>query len=364
MAGIDQQTRRRTGKVGLTALDGTRACPGYCLYAPMYGPGNAYLIDLEGKVAHEWRLPHPPGLYGYLLPNGNLFYMGKLQDETWDQFPLWNLFKGGVLLEVDPDGKVVWEHRDNQQHHDARRTGSGGAIYLTLERLPEEVARRVKGGVPETGAAGMWGDVIVEVDAAGRTIWEWHAYQHLDYETNVIADNDPRDEWTHANTIVPVGNDRVMISCRNISLVGIIDKSSGDFVWKLGYDVLAQQHDPSMLDDGHVLVFDNGTHRKNVALPFSRVIEVEPETNRIVWEYHDDPLYNFFSPYISGARRLPNGNTLITEGMFGRMFQVTPEREVVWEYVNPHFHAAPLGSQINTVFRATHYSAVQVPFLG
>jgi hypothetical protein len=84
--------------------------------------------------------------------------------------------------------------------------------------------------------------------------------------------------------------------------------------------------------------------RKNVALPFSRVIEVEPETNRIVWEYHDDPLYNFFSPYISGARRLPNGNTLITEGMFGRM-QVTPEREVVWEYVYPHFHAAPMGSQ-------------------
>ena len=68
---------------------------------------------------------------------------------------------------------------------------------------------------------------------------------------------------------------------------------------------------------------------KNIALPFSRVIEVEPQTDRIVWEYHDDPLYNFFSPYISGARRLPNSNTLITEGMFGRIFQMTSEREVV-----------------------------------
>ncbi len=363
MSGVDLQTRRRMGRIGLTALNEERACPGYCLYSPMNGPGDVYLVDLKGSVIHEWRLPYPPGLYGYLLPNGNLFYMGKLHDETWDQFPLWNLFKGGILLEVDPDGKVVWEHRDNLHHHDARRTASGGAIYLVVERIPADVAQRVKGGIPGSGAEGMWADVIVEVDAAGKRIWEWRAYEHLDCDSNLIADNDPRDEWTHANTIVPLANDRVMISCRNISLVGIIDKKSGEFAWKLGYDVLAQQHDPSMLDNGHVLVFDNGTHRKNIALPFSRVIEVEPQTNRILWEYHDDPLYNFFSPYISGARRLPNGNTLITEGMFGRIFQVTSEKEVVWEYVNPHFHPAPMGSQVNAVFRANHYFATELPFL-
>ncbi len=126
---------------------------------------------------------------------------------------------------------------------------------------------------------------------------------------------------------------------------------------------LELQHDPSLLENGHVLIFDNGTHRQRLALPFSRVIEVDPQTKQIVWEYRDVPLYNFFSPYISGARRLPNGNTLITEGVFGRMFQVTPEKEVVWEYINPHFYPAPDGALTNAVFRATHYLAAEVPFL-
>ena len=99
------------------------------------------------------------------------------------------------------------------------------------------------------------------------------------------------------------------------------------------------------------------------AVPSSRVIEVDPRTNETVWEYRDTPPYNFFSPYISGARRLANGNTLITEGMFGRMFQVTPDGEVVWEYVNPRFHTAPNGAEVNQVFRATHYMPQEIPAL-
>ena len=74
----------------------------------MYGPGHVDLTDLNGEVVHRWEMPHPPGLYGYLLPNGNLFYLGKTHDETWDRFLSWNRFKGGVLMEVDWEGNVVW----------------------------------------------------------------------------------------------------------------------------------------------------------------------------------------------------------------------------------------------------------------
>ena len=80
----------------------------------------------------------------------------------------------------------------------------------------------------------------------------------------------------------------------------------------------------------------------------------------------DTPWVDFFSPFISGARRLPNGNTLITEGNSGRIFQVTSEGEVVWEYVNPHVGPEPMGSYLvgrNAVFRASHYSAEQIPWL-
>ncbi|MCH7802123.1 MAG: aryl-sulfate sulfotransferase [Chloroflexi bacterium] len=351
-------------KTGLTALDEVLACPGYTLYTPMYGPGEVYLLDLQGNEVHQWSLEYPPGLYGYLLPNGNLFYGGKIRDDSWDRFQLWKRFKGGVMMEVDWDGNVVWEHRDAEHHHDARRTVSGGAIYLALESVPDEIARQVKGGIPGSDDAnGMWSDAIIEVDSAGNRVWEWHAFEHLDFDEDVITFNDPRDEWSHANTVVPLDDDRVMISMRNISTVGIIDKKTGDFVWKLGHDVLAQQHDPSMLPNGNILVFDNGAHRIERAMSSSRVIEVDPATNEVVWEYEDVPPYNFFSPYISGARRLSNGNTLVTEGNLGRMFQVTPDKQVVWEYVCPYFPKGPDGELMNSVFRATHYSHEDIPAL-
>ena len=364
---IDQQTRRRISKTGLTALDRDKACPGHMLYSPMAasagGSGDVYLINLDGEEVHHWSLPYPPGLYGYLLPDGNLFYGGKVQDDTWDRFSSWKRFKGGVMLEATSSGEIVWEHHDREHHHDARRSESGGAVYLTVEEMPRDLAAKVKGGVPEADGAAMWADVIVEVDAAGDRVWEWHATEHLDVETDVITFNDHRAEWSHGNTVVPLPDGRVMFSFRNISTVGIIDKTSNEIVWRLGYETLAQQHDPSMLANGNILIFDNGSHREKDPLPSSRVIEIDPKTNRTVWEYRDSPAYNFFSPYISGARRLGNGNTLITEGMFGRMFQVTQEGEVVWEYINPHFYTDVENLVVNRVFRATHYMPGEIPWL-
>jgi hypothetical protein len=75
--------------------------------------------------------------------------------------------------------------------------------------------------------------------------------------------------------------------------------------------------------------------------------------------------WNFFSPRMGCAQRLPNGNTLITESSFGRFFEVTKEGEIVWEYVNPFF-GRPLfggreGSESNQVFRAYRYSAEDRP---
>ncbi len=364
MTNTDQQTRRRTARTGLTALDKDRASPGYTLYTPTPGPGVVYLLDQGGSEVHRWELPYPPGLYGYLLPNGNLFYMGKIVGGAGSgHSPFWNLWNGGVLLEVNWGGGVVWEYRDESQHHDARRTPSGGAIYLAEERVPDDVAGKVRGGIAGSGTGGMYADAVVEVDAGGRRVWEWHAYEHLDFETDVITFNDSRDEWTHANTVAPLDGDRVLVSFRNISTVGIIDKKTGKFLWKLGYDVLSHQHDPSLLPGGNILVFDNGPHRRDMTLPYSRVIEVDPATSQIVWQYMDRPAYNFFSAFISGAQRLPNGNTLITEGQFGRMFQVSSSGEVVWEYINPHFHQGPFGLG-NSVFRARQYLPEEVPALG
>jgi len=363
---VDQTTLRRTRRLGLTGHEPSKAYQGYTLFAPMFGEGTVYLVDMQGEVVHTWQAPYPPGDYGYLLPNGNLFYNGKTPPQTpGEYFPAWPIFKGGAMLEIDWDGNIVWQHADPTHHHDGRRTESGGALYLTIEELPAALVPRVQGGLPGTEHDGhMWGDRIVEVDRDGRTVWEWHAHEHLDPATDVITATDLRHEWSHANTVVPLPGGDVIVSFRNISTVARIDRATGGFVWKLAPPLLAQQHDPNQLENGNVLIFNNGARRVN-PLFFSSVIEVEPRSGQIVWEYRDaTAMLSFFSSYISGVQRLPNGNTLICEGVPGRIFEVTPQHEIVWEYISPHFHPMQVFGVSNAVFRAFRYPKEMFPRLG
>ena len=75
-----------------------------------------------------------------------------------------------------------------------------------------------------------------------------------------------------------------------------------------------------------------------------------------MWRYTDQSIFEFFSPYISGAQRLANGNTLICEGCHGRVFEVTHEGETVWEYVSPFMGPDRAGDPSNEVFRAYRYA--------
>src|SRR5687767_1315541 len=162
MTNVDQQTRRRLMRAGLTAFDSDLACPGFVLFNGQ-GAEDIKLLSVEGKVARQWKLPYPPH-YGYLLPNGNLFALIKARGETAPMFPRWTVFQDGLLAELDWDGRIVWEHRDPYQHHDGRRTAAGGALYLTLERIPDALAAQVRQvGSNERKAGPMWADVIVEV---------------------------------------------------------------------------------------------------------------------------------------------------------------------------------------------------------
>lgn len=222
----------------------------------------------------------------------------------------------------------------------------------------------MRGGLPGSEHEGrLWADRIVEVDAQGRTVWEWHAWEHLDPERDVITPTDLRHEWSHGNTVVPLPDGDVMVSFRNISTVARIDRDTGKFVWRLDGALLSQQHDPSLLPNGNVLIYNNGSRREHPVI-FSNVIEVEPETGRVVWEYRDrSSVMSFFSSYLSGAQRLPNGNTLVCEGLTGRIFEATRAGEIVWEYVNPHFFEAPVFGTTNAVFRAFRYGAERFPRL-
>jgi hypothetical protein len=360
MTTVDQQKIRRT-RTGLIAHDPTLAQPGYTLFAPMYGDGAVYLVGMDGAVAHTWQMPHRPGLYAYLLDNGHLFYGGKIMTDL-ERFEAWPRFKAGAALEVDWRGRVVWEVNHPDHHHDARLLRNGNVILLCLRPLPPEIAARVRGGIAGTEAGGqIYADYLVEMTIKGETVWEWRSWEHMEPEAYPITPQDHRAEWTHGNTVAETAEGNLVLSFRNISTVVMVARATGNILWQLGSPPLAQQHDPRPLPGGNILIFDNGTHRRDFPATFSRVIEVDPRTGSIVWEYADQSRFEFFSPYISGAQRLQNGNTLICEGCHGRIFEVTHAGEVVWEYVNPHFFHQPGASGLNNwVFRAFRYTEAEI----
>ena len=357
---VDQNPIRRRG-TGLRGLDEARASPGLTLFAPM-GDTAVHLIDLRGMIVHTWHMPYRPGLYGYLTDRGTLFFNGQIPNDTFlGKQP----FMGGAAMEVDWNGKVLWELRRPDHHHDGRRLRNGNVVLLCGRELPADIAKRVRGGRPGTEVDGkaMWADVVVEATTDGKVVWEWRSWEHLDPEKDVIIEvQGTREEWTHANSVFEEPDGNLLVSFRNISTVIRIERSTGKILWKLGAPPLGGQHAPYRLANGNILMFDNGPHRLDHTFPYSRAIEVNSASNEIVWKYQEAREFIFFSPRISNAVRLPNGNTLINEGSFGRFFEVTREGDVVWEYVNPFFGPATQTVKLrqNNVFRVYRYSDEEI----
>lgn len=131
--------------------------------------------------------------------------------------------------------------------------------------------------------------------------------------------------------------------------------------------------------EGNILIFDNGgwsgyglptptspTGFNNAARDFSRVLEIDPSRMKIIWSClpknlgHAQPFHaeKFYSCFISAAQRLPNGNTLITEGADGRLLEITHDYELVWEYISPYWGTF---MPLNHIYRAYRYPYDYVP---
>jgi hypothetical protein len=115
-------------------------------------------------------------------------------------------------------------------------------------------------------------------------------------------------------------------------VVAVLDMPSQEIVWATRGPWLGQ-HDPSILDNGDILLFDNlgGFRRDNAA----RVIQFDPVSMRVNWLYRGSEAAPFHSTIRSSAERLANGDTLITESDGGRLFEIDPGGAIVWEFLNP-----------------------------
>jgi len=304
------------------------------------------LLRPDGSVAHEWRTGNGMTNWSYLRPNGAL-----VRNERGETRKGVALTVSGRLSEYAPDGGLLWRHDDPYQHHDARRLDEG-AVYAAFTDLPE--GTDIHGGLAGSETpGGPFGEVIRQVNEAGETVWEWHFLDHL-AARYALHPNSNRWSYGHTNTVCPLDDGSYLISSKNLCLVFILHPEKG-VTWEYQSNEMSGQHDAQMLENGNILVFANGVYQSD--LHHSQILEIDPATNEVVWRYKaKDDFTSFFSPHMGGAQRLPSGNTLICEGNKGCLFEVTPEGDIVREFVSPHFVQSDSFGQINWLFRARWYA--------
>jgi hypothetical protein len=220
-------------------------------------------------------------------------------------------------------------------HHDFARLPNGNIVIAEWVELSADLARAVRGGIrrPREKFPPMLSDDFVEIDRDGKEVSRLHLWQALDPVKDRIGPLMTRWEWTHTNSLAITRAGHILFSCRYNSRIGTLDRETGRLLWRWGDPHISLQHHATELPNGNIQVFDNGQHV--IGLPRSRVVEVNPNDDRIVWEYVADPPQQFFSAHISGAERLPGDNVLVCEGASGRLFEVTRRGEVVWEWISP-----------------------------
>ncbi len=326
----------RNRPTGLVYSDLDKYAPGYAL-APA---GEIIrLLDVTGETVHTWNAPSAVA-YARLLAGGNLVVL--LTGDPVKPHPIAN---GGIegLAELGPDSELLWQHHDDMLHHDAWRLEDGSYYCPGWEPLPPEISARVQGGWPhEDDPEQIWGDVIVHITRDGGREVVWRAGEAMVPEEHPICPIDNRKEWAHMNALRMTRDGHWLASFRMTSTVAKIHRQTGELLWQWGPGQTSHQHDARELDSGNVLMFDNGVHRTRMP-GFARIVEVDPNTDQIVWQYMDKVMLAFQSFMGGGAQRLANGNTYITEAATGRLFQVTAEGETVWEWVNPDLLPSSFG---------------------
>jgi len=214
--------------------------------------------------------------------------------------------------------------------------------------------------------------MVQEVDKNGKVIWEWRAWDHIgtgpdqiDINYTLPAALSPTyagPDWGHGNTVQGLEKDQVLFCSRNFGEIYIIDKKTGRIVFRWGNpsaygkgrapggymddgdQILFGPHHPTMQPNGNITLFDNGTFRPSGN--YSRVIEMDPRTGQIVWQFAAKGAPRqpgaFYTSFQGAAQKLPNGNFLVTSTQEGHLFEVTPDKQIVWEFQNPIGNKGPV----------------------
>ena len=295
---------------------------------------------------------------------------------------------GGVVQLVNPDNSVKWSYivatAFELGHHDVERLPNGNILVLIWEGRPLDEAQESFGYAYQDDV--IYAEKLIEINPnTNEIVWQWSSWDHTIQDLNqdkpnfgTIAEHpqlidlnyrDPLREADsfngdimHANGIAyDEEHDLVFMSVNFYSEVWVIDHNTtteeasgtaGDLVYRFGnpgaYNNTAGErsffynHGVNMVpESNNVMVYANGglggvTQSVVYELQQPANYELKAESDnelQVVWSFTDEDL---FAPRVSGAYRMSNGNTLITEGDYG-CWEVTQDKEVVWKYEGTGF---------------------------
>ena len=315
----------RIEQSGVVTWDRAVASPGANLFNSTL-QGEAQLIDMDGKVLHRWRYPEGtipqldvPLQDGRLIgleQEGSVFCLDRPGHELW-RYPV----RAHHSIELDDRGHIWTLTRENraEPHQDIGvRTIEDFIVELTPDgQLIQRIS--VREILEQSPFAGLIPSFLIDKerdqDNDPPLAFDLIHPNHVEVFDGTLADESP---------IYKKGN--LLVSLRNLNAIAIVDGESKQIVWFWGPGYLFAQHHTTLLANGNILVFNNGVEQ-------SSIVEVDPRTNSVVWEYALPS--KFFSRTMGSCQRLPNGNTLITSSETGYVFEVTPDGEIVWTFANP-----------------------------
>jgi hypothetical protein len=333
---------------GVTLYDRERAHAGWNLYTSGHA-AEAILMDMQGNLRHRWRCDFWDVWPDYPVKKGQGETQYFRRAYLYENGDLLAIYEGLGLVKLDKDSNLIWSN-PIKAHHDLEVMPNGDIYVLTREA---HMVPRVDPQNP------VLEDFISIIDATGterRRISLLSAFEGGNFPRIWPGSRDPSNPYDlfHTNSLRLLSGQlegrarefqrgRFLTSMLMLDAIAVVDLDRQQVVWAR-QGVYRSQHDPRVLANGNLLLFDNLG-----AEPVSRVLELDPVTGQIRWEYRGTADRPFFTKCCGSARRLPNGNTLITESDNGRAFEVTDDNQLVWEFHSPHL-AGDQGQFVATLF--------------
>ncbi|MGY8919991.1 MAG: aryl-sulfate sulfotransferase [Flavobacteriales bacterium] len=362
---------------------------------------TSYLLNKEGNKIYTWNFSDTSGNDIELLPDGSIIGLFKDNNPTIDFGGF-----GGTAKIIDNNNNTIWEYtvsnNNSIAHHDVEILPNGNVLMIIWERVLNQIA--IENGVDFEND--IFVEKIIEINRASNTIvWEWNSWNHIIQDKfenlpnygninnnpnkiniNYSVENPPGGNFfssgdiMHANGLdYDENNDLIYLSVNYYDEVWVIDHSTttneaissqggnfnkgGDLVYRfgnpntynsLGDKIFDKQHFPNLLEngvvgEGNILIYANGVSNQQsyiYELQMPTSLQLLSNSNNepdIVWSFTNEDL---FANKLSGAVRLSNGNTLITESDYG-LWEVTNEGEVVWKYKKDE--------EASFIWRSYHY---------